>query len=198
MSRISAAQRITVASRAEIEIQRYAHDHALWAKHIHNVTLDPVQILKALAMDQHVNTIDVSCRRTGKTALKEMYLLKHLACTPMQELGIVAPRMQQSQNNLNYHLEAIRRSEVLRAYIGYKNGRQQLKDTGYAFANGSKASAYGIMSQIDGDSLAAASVDEVDDLPQDRLMSRFLPMLGSARRRFGLPAYSRALIWCKA
>lgn len=182
MSRISAAQRITVQSRAEIEVQRYAHDHALFHKHVHNVTLDPVQLLKCLAMDQNPNTVDVSCRRTGKTAIKEMYLLKHLACTPMQELGIVAPRMQQSQNNLNYHLDAIRRSEILKSYIGYKNGRSQLKDTGYSFANGSKASCYGIMSQIDGDSLAAASIEECDDMDQERLMSRFLPMLGAARR----------------
>ena len=48
--------------------------------------------------------------------------------------------------------------------------------------NGSKACAYGIMSQIDGDSLTRASLEETDDMPQDRLMSRFLPMLGAARR----------------
>lgn len=166
---------------------RYTHDHALWHKHVHNVTLDPVQVLKCIEMDQHPNTVDVSCRRTGKTAIKEMYCLKHLATTPYQEEGIVAPRLQQSQNNLNYHLDAIKRSEklcggILSSYVAYKNGRRQVKDTGYALANGSKCGAYGIMSQIDGDAITVASLEETDDMPQDRLLSRFLPMLGAARR----------------
>lgn len=156
--------------------------HALWHRHVHNVTLDPVQVLKMLEMDRHPNTIDVSCRRTGKTAVKEMYLLEHAATMAHQTLGIVAPRQQQSQTNLNYHLDAIRRSEMLRAYMGWKQGREQLSDTRYQFANGSGAAAYGIMSQIDGDSLTAASLEETDDMPADRLLSRFLPMLGSARR----------------
>ncbi|SFW40416.1 hypothetical protein [Nitrosovibrio sp. Nv17] len=182
MTRVTASERLRCQSRAEVEILRYRDDHLLWHKHIHNVELDPVQLLKCIEMDAHANTIDVSCRRTGKTAVKELYCLKHLATTPMQELGIVTPRLQQAQGNLNYHLDAIRRSPPLRAYMAYKSGREQLTDTRYQFANGSRAAAYGIMSQIDGDGISVASIDEVDDLPQDRLMSRFLPMLGGARR----------------
>lgn len=182
MTRVSAVQRIEIANRAEVEIMRYHDDHAMWHKHVHGVDLDPVQVLKCIEMDQHPNTIDVSCRRTGKTAVKEMYALKYNACTPHQEVGIVAPRQQQSQTNLQYHLDAIRRSPILRAYIAHKSGREQLSDTRYQFANGSKALAYGIMSQIDGDALSFASVEEVDDMPADRLLSRFMPMLGSARR----------------
>lgn len=190
MTRISRTDRITIASRAEQAIMRYAvadpetglRLHGLWHKHVHNVELDPVQVLKMIEMDQHPNTVDVSCRRTGKTAVKEMYLLEHNATMPHQTVGIVAPRQQQSQNNLNYHLDAIRRSEMLKAFIAYKSGREQLSDTRYQFANQSGAAAYGIMAQIDGDSLTAASLEETDDMPADRLTSRFLPMLGSARR----------------
>lgn len=182
MSRTSASERIRVSNRAEEEILRFRDDHLLWHKHVHNVELDPVQVLKCIEMDRNSNTIDVSCRRTGKTAVKELHALKYLACNPMQELGIVAPRLQQSQNNLNYHLEAIRRSPMLKAYVAHKSGREQLTDTKYQFVNGSKASAYGIMSQIDGDAISYASIEEVDDMPADRLLSRFLPMLGSARR----------------
>lgn len=156
--------------------------HALWHKYVHNVELDPIQLLKMQEMDEHPNTVDFSSRRTGKTAVKEMYHLEMLATKPFQELGIVAPRMQQSQNNLNYLIDGIRRSDMLSAFIAYRQGRPQLKDTGLMFANGSKASAYGIMSQIDGDSITMASLEETDDMPQDRLMSRFLPMLGAARR----------------
>lgn len=156
--------------------------HGLWHKHVHNVELDPIQLLKMQEMDAHPNTVDFSCRRTGKTAGKEMYNLESLATEPMQDCGIVAPRMQQSQNNLNYMLDGIKRSEILKAFIAYEAGRPQLKDLGFQFMNGSKCAAYGIMSQIDGDSLTIGDLEEVDDMPADRLMSRFLPMLGAARR----------------
>lgn len=190
MSRVSAAQRAKSSVVAEREIMRFAvpdpvtgiKPHALWHKHVHNVELDPLQILKMQEMDEHRDTVDFSCRRTGKTAVKEMYILEQLATTPYQECGIVAPRMQQSQNNLNYHVDGIRRSPMLSAFVAHKQGRPQLKDTAYQFANGSKCSAYGIMSQIDGDSITIASLEETDDMPQDRLLSRFLPMLGAARR----------------
>ncbi len=180
--RITASERARVTLRAEAEILRYADDHALWHKHLHGVELDPMQVLKCLRMDAQPNTIDVSCRRTGKTAVKELHALKYAATHPSQEVGIVAPRLQQSVNNLNYHLDAIRRSEALRAFVAWKSGREQLSDTRYQFANGSKGLAYGIMSQIDGDAISIASIEEVDDMPADRLLSRFLPMLGSARR----------------
>ncbi|MFC2416646.1 MAG: hypothetical protein ACFNQI_01650 [Eikenella corrodens] len=186
----TAAQRIQIQHSAEQEIMRYARPdpvtgirpHALWHKHVHNVDLDPMQVLKMQQMDDHRNTVDFSCRRTGKTAVKEMYCLEYLATTPFQEEGIVAPRLQQSQTNLMYHIDAIRRSPILSGWIGYKSGRRQIADTRYQFHNGSKAVCYGIMSQIDGDGLSIGSLEEIDDMPADRLFSRFLPMLGSARR----------------
>ena len=157
--RVSAAQRVKVASRAEAEIMRFGRPdpdtglrpHALWHQHVHGVTLDAAQILKMQEMDENPNTVDVSCRRTGKTTVKELYALEYLATTPMQEEGIVAPRLQQSQIGLGYHLEAIRRSQMLSAYVAYKNGRRQMTDTGYQFFNASRAKAFGIMSQNDGD-----------------------------------------------
>ena len=186
----TAAQRIKVQHRAEKEIMRFAHadpesgikPHALWHKHVHNVDLDPMQVLKMVEMDTHKNTVDFSCRRTGKTAVKEMYCLEILATTPYQEEGIVAPRLQQSQTNLMYHIDAINRSPILTGWIGYKAGRRQIADTRYQFYNKSKAICYGIMSQIDGDGLSIGSLEEIDDMPSERLFSRFLPMLGSSRR----------------
>lgn len=188
--RTSAAQRIKVQHRAEEAVMLYARPdpvtgikpHALWHKHVHNVDLDPMQVLKMQEMDDHLNTVDFSCRRTGKTAVKEMYAVEFLATNPYQEEGIVAPRLQQSQTNITYHLDAIKRSDILTGWIGYRNGRRQMGDLKYGFANNSKASCYGIMSQIDGDGISFASIEEVDDMPADRLFSRFLPMLGSARR----------------
>lgn len=180
--RVSKAQVIRMQNVAEREVMRYADDHALWHKHVHDVELDPMQVLKSIEMDRHPNTVDFSCRRTGKTAVKELYLLKHNATNADQELGIVAPREAQSLVNLNYHLEAIRRSPILEAFIDYRHGRRQIADTYYKFANRSTARAYGIMANVDGGDLTAASLEEVDDMPADRLFSRFLLMMGATRR----------------
>ena len=180
--RLSARERAKTAIRAEREILRYKEDHALWHKHVHNVELDSVQVLKCLEMDRHSDTVDFSARRTRKTSIKELYCLKQLATHPYQEEGIVAPRLQQSLTNIGYHTDAIRRSPMLRAYLCWKSGREQLADGRYEFVNKSHAQAYGIMSQIDGDGLTIASLEETDDMPQDRLLSRFLPMLGGAGR----------------
>ncbi len=180
--RLSPHKRIEQRIIAETEVMRYADDHALWHKHVHNVDLDPMQILKCVEMDQNPNTIDFSCRRTGKTAIKELYLLKFNAVNADQELGIVAPREAQSLVNLGYHLDAIRRSPILDAWLNFKSGRKQFADTYYQFANRSKAQAYGIMAQVDGGDLTEASLEEVDDMPRERLFSRFLLMMGSTRR----------------
>ncbi|MFP4162129.1 MAG: hypothetical protein ACLFSK_09155, partial [Ectothiorhodospira sp.] len=180
--RITRKQRIEMQQVAEREIQRYADDHAAWHKHVHNVELDPIQVLKCNEMDRHKNTLDFASRRTGKTAVKEMYQLKWNACHSDQELGIVAPREAQSLVNLGYHLEAINRSEILAAYVRMKGGRRQIADTYYQFENRSQAKAYGIMANVDGGDLTAASLEEVDDMPRDRLFSRFLLMMGSTRR----------------
>lgn len=180
--RVSTGQRLRTQIVAEREVMRYAHDHALWHKHVHNVELDAMQILKCIEMDQHDSTIDFSCRRTGKTTIKELYDQKFLATHPDQELGIVAPREAQSLNNLNFHLEAIRRSPILDAYLAHKQGRKRVSDTYYELVNRSLARAYGIMAQVDGGDLTIASLEEVDDMPADRLYSRFLLMLGASRR----------------
>lgn len=180
--RVSSAKRIQMQNIAEAEVMRFAGDHARWHKHIHNVELDPMQVLKMIDMDNHSKSLDFSCRRTGKTAVKEMWFLEALACNADQELGIVAPREAQSLVNLGYHLEAIRRSPILDAYVNYKSGRKQMADTYFQFSNRSVARAYGIMAQVDGGDLTYASLEEVDDMPKDRLYGRFLLMMGATRR----------------
>jgi len=161
---------------------RYSGDHALWHKYVHGVELDPVQLLKMQEMDEHPNSIDFASRRGGKTAVKEMYNLEMNATNADQELGIVAPREAQSLVNLGYHLDSIRQSPMLENFIAYRSGRKQLADTYYQFSNNSLARAYGIMAQVDGGDMTMASLEEVDDMPKDRLYSRFLLMMGSARR----------------
>ena len=188
--RIGAAGRVRLSNRAEVELQRYAkpdsetaiRPHALWHKHVHGTKLDAMQVLRMIEMDAHRNTIDYSCRRTRKTSTKELYNLEKLSTSEHQGLGIVAPRERQAQNNLKYIVDAVRRSEILKAYIAFRSGRRQLSDTKLEFVNSSTAQTYGIMGEIDGDSLSIASLEEVDDMPQDRLLSKFLPMLGASER----------------
>lgn len=180
--RISPAKRIKMQNVAEREIMKYAGNHSRWHKHVHNVEIDTMQHMKMLQMDQHRNTIDFSCRRTGKTACKELHNLYQTATCADQTVGIVAPREGQSIESLDYHLDAIRSSPLLTAYVGHKQGRAQISDTRYEFANRSGAKAYGIMAQVDGGDLTIADLEEVDDMPHERLTSRFLLMLASARK----------------
>lgn len=180
--RTSPVARLRAQNVAERELGRYVGDHARWHKHVHNVELDSVQLLKMAEMDVHPNTVDFSCRRTGKTATKELWCLEYLATMPDQELGIVAPREAQAQVNLGYHLDGIRRSPILEAFLMHDRGRKQFSETRYQFSNRSRAASYGIMAQVDGGDLTVASLEEVDDMPADRLYSRFLLMLGANRR----------------
>ena len=180
--RVSGAARLRAHSRAHEEILRYQHDHALWHKHVHNTDLDTMQVLKCLEMERCSYTIDYSCRRTGKTAVKTLYNLKFMACNPDQEVGIVAPRLAQSQVNLRYMTDAIARSEMLKAFVAYDRGRRQLADTYFKFANQSRAQAYGIMANVDGGDMTIADLEEIDDMPWERLNSRFLLMLAGNRR----------------
>lgn len=180
--RVDPRQRIQLQHVAEREVMRFAGNHGRWHKFVHNTDLDPMQILKCIQMDRHPNTVDYSCRRTRKTSCKEMHNLHELATQPDQELGIVAPRQAQSLVNLRYHLEAIDRSPILSAFIRYRNGRKQKSDTSYQFANRSRAEGYGIQAQVDGGDLTMASLEEVDDMPADRLFNNFLLMMGATQR----------------
>ena len=182
--RVTAAERAKLANVAEREIHRYADDHALWFKHVLGVDLDPVQELKMELMDREPFTLDPSCRRTRKTSTKELYNLRKMALEPDHELSILAPREDQAKTGLNYHLEGIRRSEILSAYIATKEGKRRISDTSYTFANNSVANVYGMMSKMDGMDTTIASVDEVDDLVQERLWNRFMLTLGASQRLY--------------
>ncbi len=182
MERSSLASRQRSSIVAERELMKYAGNHALWHKHVHNVDLDAMQILKCEEMDRWGKTIDPSCRRTGKTAIKELYNLEEVCTHPDQELGIVAPRLAQSQVNLRYMLDAIQRSEILQAFIGHQRGRRLLADTYFQLVNRSRVNAYGIMANLDGIDLTMASLEEVDDMPKERLMNRFMLALAASRR----------------
>lgn len=180
--RMTGEERRNLAKAAELEIMRYKDDHYMWHLHVHGVKLDPMQVIKCEEMDANNYTIDTSCRRTGKTAVKALWQLKFLACNGDQELGCVAPRLDQAKTNITYMTDAIGRSEILRNFVLYKNGRKQLSDESFQFFNRSKARAYGIMSQVDGGDLTMADLEEVDDMPKDRLYSNFLLMLTGTRR----------------
>lgn len=182
--RTSAAQRVTVTNRAEAEIQRYAGDHVAWHKHVLNVDLDPIQEIKMDFMDEYPFTVDPSCRRTRKTSTKELYHLKKMACESDHELSIVAPKEDQAKVCLNYHLEAIRDSEILLSYIRTKEGKRRISDTSYEFANSSIAKIYGIMSRMDGMDTTIADVEEVDDIDKERLWGRYMLTLQGTQRLF--------------
>lgn len=182
--RVTGAQRVKLANVAEREIMRHADDHALWFKHVLGVDLDPIQEIKMELMDKNPFTLDPSCRRTRKTSTKELYNLKKCATEPDHGLSILAPREDQAKTGLNYHLEGIRNSEILNAYIAIKEGKRRISDTSYTFHNGSTAQVFGMMSKMDGIDTTIASVDEVDDLIQERLWNRFMLTLGASQKLY--------------
>src|SRR3546814_2454884 len=99
--RVSPTQRVRMQNVAEREVMRYAGDHARWHKHVHNVELDAMQLLKMEEMDRYAQTIDNSCRRTGKTTTKELWCLEYLAThdrksTRLNSSHYCAPRMPSS------------------------------------------------------------------------------------------------------
>lgn len=182
--RVSAAQRVSLQHVAEAEIKRFAGDHVAWHKHVLNVDLDPIQQMKMELMDAHPFTVDPSCRRTRKTSTKELYHLEKMACEEDHELSITAPKEDQAAVNLKYHLDAIRQSEILSAYIAMKEGKRRISDTSYQFANNSIAKIYGIMSRMDGADTTIADVEEIDDVDPERLWGRFMLTLQGTERLY--------------
>ncbi|MTI12103.1 hypothetical protein [Sansalvadorimonas verongulae] len=176
---LSAAQRLELCQVSEREIQRYAGDHAMWHKHVHNVELDAMRVLKMIEMDEQDNTIDFSCRRTGKTAVKEMWIQEYMATHSDQELGVVAPREAQSITNLTYHTDAIRRSAILENFLLYKGGRKQMADASYQFSNRSKAGAFGIMAQVDDEPSADPVMADMQLLCRQLVNIKSVPTKGA-------------------
>jgi len=182
--RMTRSQRLEAQNVAEREIMRFADDRVLWFKHVLGIDIDPIQAVKMDLMDEHQFTVDYSCRRTRKTSAKELYNLFKLATEPDHELNIVAPRVDQAKDNIKYHLDGIRNSPILSAYIDYENGRRQIGQQNYRFANRSAARAFGIMSKLDGLNTTIADVEEADDLPDDRLWNIYMPTLGGTEQLF--------------
>lgn len=182
--RVASASRLKMQNVAEREIMRFKNDHYLWHKHVTGVTLDPIQVLKMDLMDEHPYTLDVSTRRSRKTSTKELYNLKKLATEGNHELSILAPKEEQAKVNLRYHLDGIRSSEILSAFIATKEGKRRISDTSHEFANGSVAKVYGIMSRMDGMDTTIASVEEADDLQKDKLWGRFMLTLQGTQRLY--------------
>ena len=171
----TANERIEMAVVAEREILRYKDDQIKWCKHVVGIDLDPIQQLKFHLMDKHLNTVDVSARRTRKTTAKELHTLKRLATEPDHEHNIVAPKEDQSKESFTRNIaEAVRRSPILLAYILWKNAKRQLSDVGLEFLNHSRSKCFGITSNLDGINSTIADIEECDDLDEDRLRDRFL------------------------
>lgn len=168
------AQRIKLANVAEREIMRFKGNNALWLKHILDIVPDEIQDGKMALMDEHLNTVDYSARRTRKTSAKELHNLIRTATESGHALNIIAPKHDQAKNSFGYIEEAVRRSPILNAFIRWKDGKKQLSTTGLEFVNGSKIHTYGITSNLDGIDSTIADVEEVDDLDEDRLRDRFL------------------------
>ena len=180
--RVSTQQRIKLQNLAEVGVMRHADDHALWHKHVHNVELDSMQILKCLEMDRSPLSIDFSCRRTGKTAVKELYL-KHNATHPDQEEGIVAPTRSAIAGQSR--LPPRRHSPLadLDRVAGLQVGPVQMADTYLPVPQPQRGAPTASWPKVDGGDLTHRQPGRSGrHAARPAVASRFLLMLGATRR----------------
>lgn len=181
--RTSSAKRIKLTHLADQEIKRFQHDSVKWIKHVANIELDPLQILRIQLMNKHPFTIAWDARRMRKTTTIFLHALHHLCTRPFEEFLAVTPRVDQAQKAMQeYMTTVIRRSPILQNYIGYQDGKKMLADGSFMLANQSKAWVAGIMAEVDGAGITYAVLDELEDLNYERLTTKVLPMLGQAQK----------------
>jgi len=181
--RVSAPQRLQTAIVAEKELFRYKDNNALWFKHVLGIDLDPLQILRMEMLDKEKTTVAWDARRMRKSTTHFLHALKALVIKAHSEGCAVTPRQAQADKNVReYMTDQIRGSEILDSYIGYRGGRKQLTDTSFTFANKSLMWTAGVMGEVDGSGVTYFLLDEIEDMDYDRLVEKFLPMLGQTQK----------------
>lgn len=179
-----------VSNAAEKEIHRYKDNNYLWAKHVCNIELRPIQLIWMDQMDRFPRTVLVAPPRVGKTFAVEIHGLKACAINPWEDYRIWAPNENQGRESLKYHIDIILKSAVLSAYLENRLGRKQIRTTGYTFLNGSNTKYFGQKSLYDGENATIIRGEEFDDINIEMWKDRILPR-GMAVNRNGLPTRIR-------
>ncbi|MCK4786218.1 MAG: hypothetical protein KAV87_20845 [Desulfobacteraceae bacterium] len=187
---VALMSRANVSNAAEKEIHRYKDNNYLWAKHVCNVELRPIQLIWMDQMDRFNLTVLVAPPRVGKTFAVEIHGLKACAVNPWEDYRIFAPKEKQGADSLRYQIDEILDSPVLSAFVETRLGRKQIRSTGYTFQNGSNTEYYGQNSRLDGVNATVIRGEEFDDINIEIWKDRILPR-GMAVNRNGLPTRIR-------
>jgi hypothetical protein len=182
--------RIKYASLAEKEINRYKDDLVLWFKHICNFELRAPQAVWVEEILENDFVLMVAQPRLGKTMLMEMVDLFECATTPLEDGRTWAPNVSQAQDSYNYQFQAIQNSEVLKAYLAWEKGKEQLSSVRYKFINQSNWRIFGIQSEFEGVNATIIRAEEFDDLDIVRFEDRVLQR-GAAKNKNGKPTRVR-------
>jgi len=177
---------ITVRSRAEEEIMRYADSDLLWMKHVLNFTPRPQQLMYMAQMDAHPFLSLVATQRSGKSWAIQAKALKWAACKRGEDIRLFAPAVYQSRKNLQEMVDLILGSSILMSYVETRLGRRQLSATKFTLMNGSNGEAFGQESNLDGVNATVIWTDEFDDIDQEVFKNRILPR-GAAINMNGMP-----------
>jgi hypothetical protein len=180
---------LQITNIAEQEIKRYK-DPWLWAKHVCNIDLSPIQEILVDDLLKNPLTVNVQPPRLGKTFSAALACNYEMARHPWEDARFFAPARYQAYLSLREIRQAILQSPILTAYLAVENGKRQFRDHYLKYRNGSNAEIFGQYSNLDGVNASLIMVDETDDIDQDRLMNSILTR-GARANRNGQPTRIR-------
>lgn len=194
-----AKSRIEVKGEVALNvIEKYKADPFERARVIYGIEPRPFQWEWYFMMKDNPKSLGYACPRVGKTFQFEFNDLDDEVCNPYDECLIFAPKEDQATDSFKYQREIIENSEILKALVRRNAaGKIELSSKGVQFINRSSCECIGINSNFEGKNASIIRIEELDDIPEDRL-KRALGR-GLATNKNGLPTRYRftGVIWGK-
>jgi len=187
-----------VGNVADQVLQKYKHDDFEFVRMIFGKELRPFQWEWWFLMDEHADVLVKACPRVGKTVDIALKNLKDALTNPHEEVGVFAPKHDQSVNSFKPAFEIIESQEVVKAFIKRNAiGKLDYSKSYVNFLNHSAEKCFGVNSNFEGENVTILHVDELDDIPPDAMKRIFGRTVG--KNRNGLPTRKRlsGVIWGK-
>lgn len=173
---------------------RYASNQggstALWLKDKTGWDLDPHQLIYVDEIKANNNCLAIAPPRAGKTVAMEAVDMEEMFTVPRSDLMMFAPKQDQANNALKYHLDWIEPSEILNSFIAFRRGKKQLAETKYELWNGSRAKTFGLKSNFDSENATIIRGEEYDDINSARWVNRVIGR-GGRKNVSGIPTKFR-------
>ena len=179
-------------------VDKYRHDPFERFRLLYDMNLRPFQWEWFFLLKENPMALGYASPRIGKTVGFEFTDLDDEVLNAKDECLIFAPKLEQAANSFRYQYDTVMRSEFLRALVRRNAaGKLEISKNGMELINGSRVKCIGILSDFEGENGSIIRVEELDDIPDDRL-KRALGR-GLATNSNGLPTRYRftGVIWGK-